>query len=124
LAGMQRIPTDIIDAVRMETQSEWTKITKIVWPLVAPSATIVFVLLFVGAFNWFELPYILAGLDGSPYGATVVPGLYFYRTAFGNVSAAHQDFGLGSALAVLMFVFIAFIAGFITVKLRAREIQL
>ena len=124
LAGMQRIPTDIIDAVRMETQSEWTKITKIVWPLVAPSATIVFVLLFVGAFNWFELPYIMAGLDGSPYGSTDVLGLYFYRTAFGNVSAAHQDFGLGSALAVLMFVFIAFIAGFITVKLRAREIRL
>ena len=124
LAGMQRIPGEILDAARMETESEWVKITKIVWPLVAPSATIVFTLLFVGAFNWFELPYIMAGLDGSPFGSTDVLGLYFYRTAFGNVSAGQQDFGLGSALAVLIFLFIAAIATVITVRLRAREIQL
>ncbi|WDR06248.1 sugar ABC transporter permease [Devosia rhodophyticola] len=124
LAGMQRIPTEILDAVRMETQSEWVKIRKIVWPLVAPSATVVFVLLFVGAFNWFELPYIMAGLDGSPYGSTDVLGLYFYRTAFGNVSSGQQNFGLGSALAVLIFVFIAAVASVITVRLRAREIQI
>jgi raffinose/stachyose/melibiose transport system permease protein len=124
LAGMQRIPSEILDAVRMETKSEWVKIVKIVWPLVAPSATVVFVLLFVGAFNWFELPYIMAGLDGSPYGSTDVLGLYFYRTAFGNVSGGSQDFGLGSALAVLIFIFIALIASVITVRLRAREIQI
>ena len=51
-------------------------------------------------------------------------GLYFYRTAFGNVSGGSQDFGLGSALAVLIFIFIALIATVITIKLRAREIQL
>lgn len=124
LAGMQRIPSEILDAVRMETRSEWVKISKIVWPLVAPSATVVFVLLFVGAFNWFELPYIMAGLDGSPFGSTDVLGLYFYRTAFGNVSSGQQDFGLGSALAVLIFIFIAAIASVITVRLRAREIQI
>ena len=124
LAGMQRIPSEILDAVRMETRSEWVKIVKIVWPLVAPSATVVFVLLFVGAFNWFELPYIMAGLDGSPYGSTDVLGLYFYRTAFGNLSGGQQDFGLGSALAVLIFIFIAAIASVVTVRLRAREIQL
>ena len=124
LAGMQRIPSEMLDAVRMETESEWVRITQIVWPLVAPSATIVFTLLFVGAFNWFELPYIMAGLDGSPYGSTDVLGLYFYRTAFGNVSAGQQNFGLGSALAVLMFVFIAIVATVITVRLRSREIEL
>jgi len=124
LAGMQRIPSEILDAVRMETQSEWVKVTKIVWPLVAPSATIVFVLLFVGAFNWFELPYVMVGLDASPYGTTDVLGLYFYRTAFGNQSSSVQNFGLGSALAVLLFVFIALIASIITVRLRRREIQL
>ena len=124
LAGMQRIPSEILDAVRMETQSEWVKVSKIVWPLVAPSATVVFTLLFVGAFNWFELPYVMAGLDGSPHGATDVLGLYFYRTAFGNQSGGAQDFGTGSALAVLIFLFIAVVAGFLTMYLRKREIQL
>jgi raffinose/stachyose/melibiose transport system permease protein len=124
LAGMQRIPGEVLDAARMETESEWTKITKIVWPLVAPSATVVFVLLFIGSFNWFEIPYIMVGLDGSPFGSTDVLGLYFYRTAFGNQSAGIQDFGRGSALAVITFVFIAVVAAFWTVRLRKREIEL
>jgi raffinose/stachyose/melibiose transport system permease protein len=124
LAGMQRIPREVLDAARMETESEWVKITKIVWPLVAPSATVVFILLFIGSFNWFELPYLMAGLDGSPFGSTDVLGLYFYRTAFGNQSAGVQDFGRGSALAVLTFLFIAVVAAFWTVRLRKRELQL
>ena len=91
--------------------------------MIAPSTTVVFILLFIGSFNWFELPYIMAGLDGSPFGSTDVLGLVFYRTAFGNQSAGGQDFGLGSALAVLMFLFIAVIATFWTLHLRKRELE-
>ncbi|MDO1585312.1 carbohydrate ABC transporter permease [Rhizobium oryzicola] len=124
LAGMQRIPTEILDAVRMETESEWVKVRKIVWPLVAPSATVVFTLLFVSAFNFFELPFLMGGVDGSPHGATDVLGLYFYRTAFGSMSASAENFGPGSALAVLIFLFIAILSSAITLWLRKREIQL
>ncbi|MFD2263113.1 carbohydrate ABC transporter permease, partial [Lacibacterium aquatile] len=124
LAGMQRIPSEVIDAARLDGASEWTMITKIVWPLVAPSATICFVLLFIGSFNWFELPYVMTGLDGSPYGKTDVLGLLFYRTAFGNQSAGVQDFGRGSALAVLTFLFIAVVSAFWTIRLRKREIEI
>src|SRR5690606_10010900 len=110
LAGMQRIPRELIESARLDGTSEWQLLTRIVWPLVAPSTTVTFTLLFIGAFNWFELPYVMAGLDGSPYGSTDVLGLYFYRTAFGNQSAGVQDFGHGNALAVLMFLFIAAVA--------------
>ncbi|MBR9763944.1 MAG: sugar ABC transporter permease [Rhodobacteraceae bacterium] len=123
LAGLQRIPSEILDAARMETDSELTLIRRVIWPLIAPSATVCFVLLFIGSFNWFELPYIMVGLDGSPYGNTDVLGLYFYRTAFGNQSAGIQDFGMGSALAVLMFLFIAVVATSWTIYLRKREIE-
>lgn len=124
LAGLQRIPSEIIDAARMETDSEWTLIRRVIWPLIAPSTTVVFILLFIGSFNWFELPYIMVGLDGSPFGNTDVLGLFFYRTAFGNQSASVQDFGLGSALAVVMFLFIAVFATMWTVHLRKRELEL
>ena len=69
-------------------------------------------------------PFIMAGLDGSPFGSTDVLGLYFYRTAFGNQSAGVQDFGMGSALAVLIFSFILIAAATWTVYLRRREIEL
>ncbi|MET0746440.1 MAG: sugar ABC transporter permease, partial [Microvirga sp.] len=99
LAGMQRIPSEIIEAARLDGTSEWQLLRTIVWPLVAPSTTILFTLLFIGAFNWFEIPYVMVGLDGSPFGSTDVLGLVFYRTAFGNQSASIQNFGQGSALA-------------------------
>jgi raffinose/stachyose/melibiose transport system permease protein len=123
LAGMQRIPTDIIEAARLDGTNEWQLLTNVVWPLVAPSTTILFTLLFIGAFNWFEIPYVMVGLDGSPFGSTDVLGLVFYRTAFGNQSASVQNFGQGSALATLLFLFIVVFASTLTLWLRRREIQ-
>ncbi len=124
LAAMQRIPQDYIDAARIEGAGTWGMIRHIIWPLVAPATTIIFVLTFIGSFNWFELPFIMTGLDGSPFGATDVLGLYFYRTAFGNQAAGIQDFARGSALAVLIFLVIVVVAAIWTVYLRRREVAL
>ena len=66
----------------------------------------------------------MAGLDGSPFGSTDVLGLYFYRTAFGNQSAGLQDFGKGSALAVMIFAFILVVATAWVLYLRRREVEL
>jgi raffinose/stachyose/melibiose transport system permease protein len=124
LAGMQRIPRETLEAARIDGANDRVLLTRVVWPLVAPAATIVFTLTFIGSFNWFELPYVMAGLSGSPGGATDVLGLYFYRTAFGNVSSGLQDFGHGSALAVLMFLFIAIVSAVSLRILRRREIEI
>ncbi len=123
LAGMQRIPRETLEAARLDGAGDLMLLRRIIWPLVAPSATIVFILTFIGSFNWFELPYVMAGSNGSPGGATDVLGLYFYRTAFGGVSSGLQDFGHGSALAVLMFVFIAVVSAVSLRYLRRREIE-
>ena len=61
LAGMQRIPPEIIEAARLDGTNEWQLLKNVVWPLVAPSTTILFTLLFIGAFNWFEMPYVMVG---------------------------------------------------------------
>ena len=124
LAAMQRIPKELIEAARLDGAGDFALLRKVIWPLVAPAATIIFILTFIGAFNWFETPYVMTGLDGSPAGATDVLGLYFYRTAFGNVTSGLQDFGRASALATLMFAFIALVATLATRALRAREIEM
>jgi raffinose/stachyose/melibiose transport system permease protein len=64
----------------------------------------------------------MAGIDGTPAGATDVLGLYFYRTAFGSATGGLQDFGRASALAVLMFLVIAIVSVFWTRALRRREL--
>ena len=123
LAGMQRISKDVLEAARLDGAGDYALMTKIVWPLIAPSVTIVTILTFIGSFNWFEIPYVMAGLTGSPGGSTDVLGLYFYRTAFGSTTTGIQDFGQGSALAVLMFVFVAGVTAIALRYLRRREIE-
>jgi raffinose/stachyose/melibiose transport system permease protein len=124
LAGMQRISKEVIEAARLDGAGDWVVLRQIVWPLVAPSVTIVTILTFIGSFNWFDLPYVMTGINGSPGGATDVLGLYFYRTAFGSETSGIQNFGQGSALAVLMFLFVAAVT-FVALRfLRGREIEL
>lgn len=123
LAGMQRIPQEVIEAARLDGAGDRALLTRIVWPLTAPAATVVFTLTFLGAFNMFELPYVMAGLDGSPGGATDVLGLLFYRTAFGSSTSGLQDFGRGSALAVLMFLFVLAVSAVGLRVLRRREVE-
>jgi raffinose/stachyose/melibiose transport system permease protein len=123
LAGMQRVGKELLEAARLDGAGDFSLLTRIIWPLMAPSVTIVCVLTFIGSFNWFELPYIMSGVDGSPGGSTDVLGLYFYRTAFGSETSGIQNFGQGSALAVLMFIFVAGTTAVALRYLRRREIE-
>ncbi len=124
LAAIHRIPKDFIEAARLDGASEWRIAREIIWPLMAPAVTIIVVLTFIGSFNWFEIPYIMNGLEGSPQGSTDMLGLLFYRTAFGSVSAGGSDFGQGSALAVLMFIFIFIFSIIATKYLTSREVEM
>ena len=123
LAGMQRVPAEVLEAGRLDGAGDFMLLRRVVWPLIAPSVTIVTVLTFIGAMNWFELPYVMAGVNGSPGGATDVLGLYFYRTAFGGATNGITDFGRGSALAVLMFILIGVVSAGLLRVLRQREIE-
>lgn len=124
LAAIHRIPKDYIEAARLDGASEWRIARDIIWPLMAPAVTIIVVLTFIGAFNWFEIPYVMNGLEGAPGYSTDMLGLLFYRTAFGSISATDSDFGAGSALAVLIFLFIFTVSIVVTKLLTAREIEL
>ncbi len=102
-AGLANIGNDIREAARIDGATSWTLFRHIELPLLTPVIGIVTVLTFIGNFNVFGIVWALGGVNGEPAGATDVLGLVFYRTAFrGGVDA----FGLASALAVLMFIFI------------------
>jgi len=102
-AGLATIGDDIREAAKIDGASAWQVFWRIDLPLLTPVIGIVTVLTFIGNFNVFGIVWALGGVFGGPVGSTDVLGLVFYRTAFrGGVDA----FGLASALAVLMFVFI------------------
>lgn len=123
LAGINAVPDDFLEAARIDGAREWDVMRRIIFPLLAPSVTIIVILTFIGSFNWFELPYVVNGVSGSPNHATDVLGLLFYRTAFGEVDTGLQDIGIGSAVAVLMFVVMVTVSTLGAVLLRRREVE-
>ncbi|MDR7545355.1 MAG: sugar ABC transporter permease [Armatimonadota bacterium] len=124
LAGINAVPDDYLEAARIDGASEWEVIRRIIIPLLAPAVTIIVTLTFIGSFNWFELPYVVQGVAGPPNRATDVLGLLFFRTAFGEVDTGLQDIGIGSAIAVLMFVLLATVSTLGALYLRRREVEL
>jgi raffinose/stachyose/melibiose transport system permease protein len=102
-AGLANIGDDLREAARIDGATSWKLFRFIELPLLLPVIGIVTVLTFIGNFNAFGIVWAMGGVNGEPAGATDVLGLVFYRTAFrGGIDA----FGLASALAVLMFIFI------------------
>ncbi len=124
LAGINAIPDDYLEAARLDGASEWEVTRRVVLPLLAPAVTIIVILTFIGSFNWFELPYVVQGVSGAPNRATDVLGLLFYRTAFGEVDTGLQDIGVGSAIAVLMFLALVIVSTAGAVFLRRREVEM
>jgi len=123
LAGINAISEEYLEAARIDGAGEWEVIRRIIFPLLAPAVTIIVILTFIGSFNWFELPYVVSGVSGAPNRATDVLGLLFYRTAFGEVDTGLQDIGIGSAIAVLMFLVMVSVSTFGAVFLRRREVE-
>jgi len=117
-AGLANIGNDLREAARIDGAGSWNLFRHIELPLLTPVIGIVTVLTFIGNFNAFGIVWALGGVNGEPAGATDVLGLVFYRTAFrGGVDA----FGLASALAVLMFIFIFGVSTFALGRFRHWE---
>ena len=123
LAGFNAISTDFIEAARIDGASEGQIFRKILLPLLAPSMTIVSILTFIGAFEWFDLPYVLGGSTGGPAGSTDTLALMFYRLSFGSVDSIANQIGVGSALGVVIFVIVGLGATFGNKWLRSREVE-
>lgn len=124
LAGMQAIPDEYLEAARLDGAGAGAIFWRVVLPLLAPQVNIIVILTFIGAFNWFELPYVMQGVTGEPNHSTDVLGLLFYRSAFGAIDTGNADVGVGSAIAVVMFSLILVVSGFGAVYLRRREVEL
>jgi len=123
LAGLNAINSEYIEAARIDGASEGQIFRKIIFPLLAPSLTIITALTFIGAYEWFDLPFVIGGSNGSPAGATDTLALMFYRLSFGSIDSGANNVGVGSALGVLIFTLVGLGAAFGSALLRRREVE-
>ena len=96
-AGLAAIPRDVLEAARTDGATEWQVFRRVTVPLLAPTLFTVFITMIINVLKVFDI--ILSIAPGSSQAAGNVIALAMWRTSFGGVN----DFGLGSAIAVLLF---------------------
>ena len=99
-AGLSAMPRDVLEAARTEGANEWQIFRKITVPLLAPVLSVVFITMVINVLKVFDIVLSLA--PGSVQDDATVIAVSMWRTSFGGVN----DFGLGSAIAVFLFVLV------------------
>jgi arabinogalactan oligomer / maltooligosaccharide transport system permease protein len=110
--ALQAIPTEMLDAAAVDGANLWQKFSRITLRLLLQIVSPLLVASFAFNFNNFNLIYIFnegnPPIAGSPIpaGHTDILISFVYKLAF---SSAQSDYGLASAISIVLFVFVAFI---------------
>jgi alpha-glucoside transport system permease protein len=99
-AGLAAIPRDVMEAARVDGAGEWQVFRRVTVPLLLPILLVVFVTLVINVLKIFDLVFIIP--PPSVQDDANVIALEMWRVSFGGA----RDYGLGSALAVLLFVLV------------------
>ncbi|MDD3212238.1 MAG: sugar ABC transporter permease [Eubacteriales bacterium] len=124
MTAIDNVPAECTEAAYLDGTNEGQMFFHIVLPLIVPAITIITVLTIIGSLNVFEQVYTMAGLDGAPNYATDTIGTLFYRTAFGSVDSGSPEIGVGSAIAVVIYL-MTFAISLISIGItKSREVEL
>src|ERR671936_1283259 len=99
-AGLAAIPRDVLEAARTDGGTEWQVFRRVTVPLLAPVLSVVFITMLINVLKVFDI--VVSVAPGSTQTDAAVIAVQMWRYSFGGVN----DFGLGSAIAVLLFVLV------------------
>lgn len=99
LAALQTIPRELYEAAQVDGAGRIRQWRSITLPLLRPVTGVVVLILFLWTFNDFNTPYVLFGQ--APPDAADLLSLHIYVNSFVNL-----NFGLGSAMSVLLLIFL------------------
>jgi multiple sugar transport system permease protein/raffinose/stachyose/melibiose transport system permease protein len=116
LANLQRIPSSVIEAAQIEGAGEGTIFIKLIMPMMGYVIFINSILAISGSFKSFDLIYSMTG--GGPAHYTEVIAVYMYNTTF-----VHQNYGYGSALSIIIILFIVLSIGLTRLASRALKVE-
>lgn len=117
IAGLQAVPTDVLEAAEVDGATSWKRFFKVTLPLLGPSITTCIFMSLTNAMKVFDI--ILALTKGGPGGSTYSVTLDIYREAFQN-----NNYGLGSAKSLVFFVIVLVITQLVLKGMQSREVDL
>lgn len=107
LAGLALVPDDLLKAAEVDGAGAWTRLTRVIIPLIKPAILVALLFRTLDAFRIFDNIYVLTG-GSNDTGSVSILGYDNLFKAF--------NLGLGSAISVLVFLCVAVIA-FIYIRL-------
>lgn len=115
LAGLQAIPKDLYEAVRVDGATWWREFRHITLPMLAPVMAAVVSLSFMWNFNTFGIVWVLT--QGGPGGMTRLPMLAAYEEAF-----RYGYVGYAAAIGNVMVLVISVVLfGYLRVQLKEKH---
>ena len=117
IAGLQNVPTELIEAAKIDGATSWQTLFKVTIPMVMPSITICMFLTLSNSFKLFDQNLALTA--GAPMNKTRMLALNIYDTFYGKSSYE----GVGQAKAVIFFLIVALIALVQLRATRSKEVQ-
>jgi len=97
LAGLENIPTEILEYAQIDGANGWQQLLNIKLPLIRYVVLLWLLMNTLGCLNVFDLVYALT--RGGPGNATELMGIYIYRQGF-----KYYELGYGSASALVLMV--------------------
>jgi len=124
-SALLSIPSNVIEAARVDGASDMRILFRIKIPLIAPQIGIITILTFIWTFNGFDIIYALNGGMPGPDYSTDVLGTLFYRTFFGwGADQGNQNLGAATATIIFFIILIGTAAYFATIQRRLKVSQL
>ncbi len=124
LGGLQTIPSELVEASRIDGASGWQSFRHITYPLLTPSLNTNLTLAIIGSLQAWQLLLVMKGVTNG----TQVLGLIIYAIAFGrtvqNPTAVAMRQGYGAAASVVLFVLVLIIGMTAQYLMRRRERRL
>ncbi|MBB4682981.1 carbohydrate ABC transporter permease [Amycolatopsis jiangsuensis] len=115
-AGIRAVPGEVLEAAALDGASTWRSTRSIVLPMVRPLLTIATIQSIIWDFKVFTQIYVMTN-GGGVAGRNLVLNVYAYQQAF-----AGQDYGLGSAIGVVMTLLLLSITGlYVRTQRRAGQ---
>ncbi len=111
LAGLQSIPSDLEEAMRLEGANRWQILRRLTLPLLAPYLTLAVVFRLAQSLGVFDLIQVLTG--GGPAGSTESLALYAYLNAM-----RFLDFGYSATVMLATFLLLVLLVALGTLLVR------
>lgn len=104
MAGMQSIPEELYQAAAIDGASDWKQIQHITLRMTGQLSMVLVLLMFLWTFREFNTPFVLFGNAPPDQANLLVVNIY-------SSSFIQWNFGLGSAMSVLLMIFLVLVAG-------------